>query len=73
MSTVVITRAPGPREVMWQNLSYSFLRSVISEILFVIVMILVLFFSFRFQYLIVDIAYKFRHESAQTGKTVAMI
>lgn len=36
-------------------------------------MILVLFFSFRFQYLIVDIAYKFRHESAQTGKTVAMI
>lgn len=72
-SSVVVTRAPGPREVIWQNLSYSFLRSVIAEFLFIFVMVIVLLFSFRFQYRVVDLAYRLRHEGKKSGEFVAII
>lgn len=36
-------------------------------------MVIVLFFSFRFQYVVVELAYRLRHESSKTGETIAFI
>lgn len=70
---VIIARAPSPREVIWENLSYSFLRSVLAEVLFVALMVLVLFFTFRIQSYIVAISYKMRHESTKSAETIVFI
>jgi hypothetical protein len=59
-SVVVVAQAPGPRDVIWENLSYSFLRSVVAEVLFVVLMVVVLGLAFRLQSVLVEFAYRMR-------------
>lgn len=72
-SNVLVTRAPAPREVIWENLSNSFLRSFLAEVLFVATMVIVLYFSFRFQYRIIDLAYALRHQSSKSKEAIEFI
>ena len=68
--TVVVNRAPAPREVIWENLSFSFLKSFVAEVFFLATMVLVLFGAFKVQFLVIDYAYSLRQESQKTTETI---
>ena len=39
---IIVNKAPAPREIIWENLRFSYIRSLIFEIMFIAVMILLL-------------------------------
>lgn len=58
--TVVVYRAPAPREVIWKNLSFSFFKSIVAELLFISTMVLLIYLAFKIQFIVVGYAYELR-------------
>lgn len=68
--TVIVNRAPAPREVIWENLSFSFAKSFMAEVFFAGAMGLVIFVAFKVQFMVVGYAYSLRKEMVETQETV---
>ena len=39
---IIVNKAPAPKEIIWENLRFSYFRSFIFEVLFIAVMVLLL-------------------------------
>lgn len=58
---LVFYRAPAPKEIIWENLQFSFVRNLFFEVLFIIGMGLFILLTFRVQYVFVRYMYELRH------------
>ena len=54
---VVIRRAPAPREIIWENLCFSYARYVLTEVLALGTMIFVLVVAFKIQLYFAEVEY----------------
>jgi hypothetical protein len=41
-SIIIVNKAPAPREVIWNNLHFSYIRSLVFEVLFIVCMLAML-------------------------------
>lgn len=71
-NTVVVSKAPAPREVIWENLSFSFFKSFLAEIIFVSTMVMLIILAFRLQFLVVNYAYDLRRKSEVTRDSIVI-
>lgn len=70
---IVINKAPAPREVIWDNLSFSYIRSFIFEVFFALSMIIMLV---AVRYVIIffmNYSLTFRIEGEQTGRILVVL
>ena len=65
-NTVIVNQAPAPREVIWENLTFSFTKSFMAEVFFAGAMALVIFLAFKVQFMVVRYAYELRREVEHT-------
>jgi len=57
---VKISRAPAPREIIWHNLSYSYFKSLLFQLVFVCCMFMLIYFAFQYQFKFSTYAYRLR-------------
>lgn len=57
-NSVVVCKAPEPRELLWKNMEFSFKRDLMFEVLFVLVMIGLMALAFKIQFAFVDYAFE---------------
>jgi len=55
---VVVFRAPDPRELLWKNMDFSFMRDFTFELLFLLVMIGLMALAFKVQFAFIDYAFE---------------
>jgi hypothetical protein len=56
----VVNKAPAPKEIIWENLRFSYIRSLIFEVIFIVVMALMLGGALKVIILFLNYALTFR-------------
>ncbi|EAS01331.2 transmembrane protein, putative (macronuclear) [Tetrahymena thermophila SB210] len=68
---LIITKAPTPTDILWDNQKFSFFRTYLNNSLMIFVALAILFGSFYLQYIIMKIVYPFRKNASQDfGKRI---
>lgn len=64
---VLISMAPSPTDVIWENLTFSFVRNLFFEILAFLFMAVIILLAFKLQYKMVNYAFELKQERNKTG------
>ncbi len=62
-NTMIISKAPAPTDILWENLNFSFWRIYINNTLMFFASIVILFVSFIVQFKIMKYAYPYKKQS----------
>jgi hypothetical protein len=66
-SVIMVSKAPAPREIIWQNLGFSYMRSFFFEVVFILVMVMMLFGALRIILWFMNYSLYFRIEAQAEG------
>lgn len=67
---VLLSKAPSPTDIIWQNLSFSFVRNLFFEALSYLLMAVIILLAFRLQYKMVSVAFELKMEGKKPGRFV---
>lgn len=67
---ILISKAPSPTDVIWQNLSFSFVKNIFFEALSYLMMAVIILLAFKLQYKMVSIAFSLKMEGRKPGRFI---
>jgi hypothetical protein len=65
---IIVQRAPAPKEVIWENLHFSYYRNVLFEVLFVLCMLVMIWGGFKVQVLFTTYAFMLKERGFSEGE-----
>ena len=70
---IMVGKAPAPKEVIWENLGFSYIRSLLFEAIFIGVMMLMLFAALQAILWFMNYSLSFRIEGQTSGQTLVIM